>query len=86
MIWAVAPLLAVALLTTVAAMAGSLVGAFAGAGAIPPALLAKLENGPAKGRTHIQDLADRLYTQFERIRGRLNRTSEGAAENQEPSD
>jgi poly(ADP-ribose) glycohydrolase ARH3 len=45
---------------TVAAMAGALVGAFAGAGAIPAALLAKLEDGPAKGRTHIAELAQQL--------------------------
>jgi poly(ADP-ribose) glycohydrolase ARH3 len=45
---------------TVAAMAGALVGAFSGAGAIPSGLLAKLEDGPAKGRTHIGKLADRL--------------------------
>lgn len=45
---------------TVAAMAGSLVGAFAGVGAIPAGLLAKLEDGPAKGRTHITALAAQL--------------------------
>ena len=46
---------------TLAAMAGSLVGAFAGASAIPPELLGKLEDGPAKGRTHIVNLAARLH-------------------------
>jgi poly(ADP-ribose) glycohydrolase ARH3 len=46
---------------TVAAMAGALVGAFAGVSAIPAALLAKLEDGPAKGRAHIAELAVRLY-------------------------
>jgi poly(ADP-ribose) glycohydrolase ARH3 len=46
---------------TVAAMAGSLVGAFAGVGAIPPELLAKFEDGPAKGRTHIAELASQLF-------------------------
>ncbi len=46
---------------TVAAMAGSLVGAFAGVGAIPPELLAKFEDGPAKGRTHIAELAAKLF-------------------------
>jgi poly(ADP-ribose) glycohydrolase ARH3 len=46
---------------TVAAMAGALVGAFAGVSAIPPELLAKLEDGPAKGRSHIADLAARLH-------------------------
>jgi poly(ADP-ribose) glycohydrolase ARH3 len=46
---------------TVAAMAGALVGAFAGLTAIPPDLLAKLEDGPAKGRTHIAELAARLF-------------------------
>ena len=45
---------------TVAAMAGALVGAFAGVNAIPAELLAKLEDGPAKGRTHIADLAAKL--------------------------
>ncbi len=47
---------------TVAAMACSLVGAFAGLAAIPPSLLAKLEDGPAKGRTHIAELAGKLAT------------------------
>ena len=51
---------------TVAAMAGSLVGAFAGVGAIPPALLEKLEDGPAKGRTHIASLAAKLFAQTRR--------------------
>ena len=41
-------------------MAGSLVGAFAGVAAIPPGLLEKLEDGPAKGRTHVAELAGRL--------------------------
>ncbi len=45
---------------TVAAMAGALVGAFAGGIAIPPGLLAKLEDGPAKGRAHIAGLAAKL--------------------------
>jgi poly(ADP-ribose) glycohydrolase ARH3 len=45
---------------TVAAMAGALVGAFAGVSAIPAELLAKLEDGPAKGRTHIAELAAKL--------------------------
>lgn len=45
---------------TVAAMAGALVGAFAGVGAIPPGLLAKLEDGPAKGRAYIAELAKQL--------------------------
>lgn len=53
---------------TVAAMAGSLVGAFAGAGAIPPALLEKLEDGPAKGRTHITQLAAELASRYEQRR------------------
>ena len=47
---------------TVAAMAGSLVGAFAGVDAIPAGLLAKLEDGPAKGRAHIAELASKLST------------------------
>jgi poly(ADP-ribose) glycohydrolase ARH3 len=45
---------------TVAAMAGALVGAFAGVTAIPAELLAKLEDGPAKGRSHIAELATKL--------------------------
>lgn len=45
---------------TVAAMAGTLVGAFAGVGAIPPGLLDKLEDGPAKGRAYLAELAVRL--------------------------
>ena len=45
---------------TVAAMAGALVGAFAGVGAIPPGLLEKFEDGPAKGRAHIAELAAEL--------------------------
>jgi poly(ADP-ribose) glycohydrolase ARH3 len=45
---------------TVAAMTGALVGAFAGTGAIPPALLGKLEDGPPKGRGHIAALAAKL--------------------------
>ncbi|AMV24929.1 ADP-ribosyl-[dinitrogen reductase] glycohydrolase [Gemmata sp. SH-PL17] len=53
---------------TVAAMAGSLVGAFAGVGAIPAALLEKLEDGPAKGRAHISRLAAELTTRYEQRR------------------
>ncbi|MBN9119295.1 MAG: ADP-ribosylglycohydrolase family protein [Planctomycetes bacterium] len=45
---------------TVAAMAGALVGAFAGVGAIPAGLLEKLEDGPVKGRSHITGLAAKL--------------------------
>ena len=41
---------------TLAAMAGSLSGAFLGAAALPEALLSKLENG-SKGRGHIEGLA-----------------------------
>ena len=48
---------------TVAAMAGALVGAFAGVSAIPAGLLAKLEDGPAKGRAHIAELAAKLCEQ-----------------------
>ena len=47
---------------TVAAMAGALVGAFAGMSAIPSELLAKLEDGPAKGRSHIAELAIKLLS------------------------
>ena len=46
---------------TVAAMAGALVGAFGGTAAIPPGLLAMLEDGPPKGRTHITALAAALH-------------------------
>lgn len=45
---------------TVAAMTGSLVGAFAGLKAVPEGLLSKLEDGPAKGRSHISALALKL--------------------------
>lgn len=45
---------------TVAARAGALVGAFTGVAAIPPELLAKLEDGPTKGRSHIAELAAKL--------------------------
>ena len=45
---------------TVAAMTGSLIGAFRGTEAIPHALLGKLEDGPAKGRAHITALAAKL--------------------------
>ncbi len=54
---------------TLAAMTGALVGAFAGAGAIPPALLAKLDDGPAKGRTHIAELAAKLFERHAAARG-----------------
>lgn len=50
---------------TVAAMAGALVGAFAGTAAIPPGLLEKLEDGPAaKGRAVIAALADKLFERY----------------------
>lgn len=45
---------------TLCAMAGPLVGAFAGSGAIPANLVAQLEDGPAKGRSHLLALAERL--------------------------
>jgi poly(ADP-ribose) glycohydrolase ARH3 len=45
---------------TLCAMAGALVGAFAGRGAVPPRLVAQLEDGPAKGRAHLLALAGRL--------------------------
>jgi poly(ADP-ribose) glycohydrolase ARH3 len=48
---------------TVAAMAGSLVGAFAGVSAVPAGLLAKFEDGPAKGRAYIAELAAKLLEQ-----------------------
>jgi poly(ADP-ribose) glycohydrolase ARH3 len=48
---------------TVAAMAGVLVGAFVGVSAIPAELLAKLEDGPAKGRSYIVELAAKLFEQ-----------------------
>jgi poly(ADP-ribose) glycohydrolase ARH3 len=49
---------------TVAAMTGALVGAFGGVEAIPPALLEKLEDGPAKGRSHIAALAAKLFERY----------------------
>lgn len=49
---------------TVAAMTGALVGAFGGSTAIPAGLLAKLEDGPAKGKSHITMLAGRLYERY----------------------
>jgi poly(ADP-ribose) glycohydrolase ARH3 len=54
---------------TVAAMTGALVGAFAGSAAIPPGLLEKLEDGPAKGRTYIISLAAKLFERHTRLRG-----------------
>jgi poly(ADP-ribose) glycohydrolase ARH3 len=54
---------------TVAAMTGALVGAFAGTGAIPPALLGKLEDGPPKGRRHIAALAAKLLERHTERRG-----------------
>jgi poly(ADP-ribose) glycohydrolase ARH3 len=50
---------------TVAAMAGALVGAFAGVRTIPPQLLAKLEDGPGKGRAQIAELAAKLASRLE---------------------
>jgi poly(ADP-ribose) glycohydrolase ARH3 len=50
---------------TVAAMAGALVGAFVGVSAIPPGLLEKLEDGPAKGRAYIAGLAAKLTMLYE---------------------
>lgn len=47
---------------TVAAMAGSLVGAFVGLGAIPSNLLGQLEDGATTGRSYIQRLAAQLYS------------------------
>ena len=44
---------------TIAAMAGAISSAHLGDGAIPPALLNRLENSP-KGRAYIAHLADRL--------------------------
>lgn len=54
---------------TVAAMTGALVGAFGGVGAIPPALLGKLEDGPPKGRAHITALATKLLERHAARRG-----------------
>ena len=48
---------------TIAAMAGALSGALHGAGAIPPHLLAMLEN-QAKGRDYIRQLASDLHTAY----------------------
>jgi poly(ADP-ribose) glycohydrolase ARH3 len=49
---------------TLAAMTGALCGAFGGLAAVPAGLVEKLENQD-KGREHIRDLAERLYTKFE---------------------
>jgi poly(ADP-ribose) glycohydrolase ARH3 len=48
---------------TLAAMAGALVGARRGLGAIPAPLVAKLEDG-SKGRAYILELADRLHAAY----------------------
>src|SRR5262249_43366198 len=48
---------------TLAAMAGALSGAHLGRGALPPALLAHLEDG-AKGRTYLEELACRLFERY----------------------
>jgi poly(ADP-ribose) glycohydrolase ARH3 len=45
---------------TLAAMAGSLSGAYLGTGAVPGALLAKVEDGP-RGRSYVERLARELY-------------------------
>jgi poly(ADP-ribose) glycohydrolase ARH3 len=55
---------------TVAAMAGALVGAFAGVNAIPPELFAKLEDGRAKGTSHIAGLAACLHERVIQRRAR----------------
>lgn len=54
---------------TVAAMTGALVGAFAGTAAVPPGLLEKLEDGPAKGRAYITALAATLFERHTRRQG-----------------
>jgi poly(ADP-ribose) glycohydrolase ARH3 len=54
---------------TVAAMTAALVGAFGGTKAIPAGLLGKLEDGPAKGMSHISSLAARLYERYTARRG-----------------
>jgi poly(ADP-ribose) glycohydrolase ARH3 len=56
---------------TLAAMAGCLSGAYLGAGALPKALLEKVEDGP-KGRSYVERLARELY-------GRGRRNSPDAA-------
>ena len=48
---------------TFAAMAGGICGAYAGASAVPPHLLGRLEDGP-KGRTYLAALAERLFDQW----------------------
>jgi len=53
---------------TLAAIAGALSGAYLGIDAIPPHLLAKLENGP-KGRDYIDQVAIRLYDKWAEPRG-----------------
>jgi poly(ADP-ribose) glycohydrolase ARH3 len=45
---------------TIAAMAGSIAGAYVGIGAIPHGLLENVEDGE-KGRTYVADLAAKLY-------------------------
>lgn len=60
---------------TLCAMAGALAGAFAGGGAIPPKLVAQLEDGPAKGRSHLLALAERLRA---RADARIGGSSVGA--------
>jgi poly(ADP-ribose) glycohydrolase ARH3 len=49
---------------TVAAMAGALAGAATGYAALPPELLARLENGP-RGRDHTLGLADATFAAWE---------------------
>ena len=46
---------------TLAAMAGALCGARLGAAAIPAGLIEKLEDDHAKGRRHLETLADGLF-------------------------
>jgi poly(ADP-ribose) glycohydrolase ARH3 len=52
---------------TLAAMAGALSGARLGAGALPKAHLARLEDGP-KGRSYVERLARDLYRQSQGVR------------------
>lgn len=53
---------------TMAAMAGALSGAYLGLAGLPPRLVALLEDGH-QGRSHLLDLADRLFEAYGRLAG-----------------
>jgi poly(ADP-ribose) glycohydrolase ARH3 len=52
---------------TLAAMAGAVAGAYLGAGRLPQRLVGLLESSP-KGRTYIEELADKLLATSHRHR------------------